>query len=53
MGLEAIWQEFAMDCYQAWVWVEYEASLHPYLTVGAILVFILAWTLFKMEVRAR
>jgi hypothetical protein len=53
MGLEARWQEFAITCYQLWVWVKYEASLHPYLMGGIILVFILAWTLYKMEIKAR
>jgi hypothetical protein len=53
MGLDSIWEKFAIDCYQVWVWVKYEASAHPYLTGGTILVFILAWTLYKMEIRAR
>ena len=53
MGLEASWQKFTITCYQLWVWVKYEAGAHPYLTGGIILVFILAWTLHKMEVRAR
>jgi hypothetical protein len=53
MGLEAIWQDVTITCYQFWVWLKYEAGLHPYLAGGTILVFILAWTLYKMEIRAR
>ena len=53
MKLEAIWQGFTITFYQLWVWVKYEVSLHPYLAGGIILVFILAWTLYKMEIRAK
>jgi hypothetical protein len=53
MGLEAIWQRFAIAGYQFWVWVQYETGAHPYLIVGTIVVLILAITLYKMEVRAR
>jgi drug/metabolite transporter superfamily protein YnfA len=53
MELEAIWEKFAIACYQVWVWLKCEASIHPYLTGGIILVFILAWTLYKMEIKAK
>jgi len=53
MGLEAAWQKFAITSYQLWGWMKYEASAHPYLTGGALLVLILAWTLYKMEIKVR
>ena len=53
MELDSIWEKFAIDCYQVWEWVKYEAGAHPYLIGGTILVFIFAWTLYKMEIRAR
>jgi hypothetical protein len=53
MGLEAFWEKFAISCYQMWVGVKYWASAHPYLTGSIVLVFILAWTLYKMQIRAR
>jgi hypothetical protein len=53
MGLEAMWEKFAIACYQMWIWVKYELGVHPFLTGGIILVFILAWKLYKMEIRAR
>lgn len=53
MGLEAIWQQFAIAGYQIWVWVQYELGAHPYLIGGTIVVIILALTLYRMEVRAK
>jgi hypothetical protein len=53
MGLEALWQKFAIAGYQLWVWAQYEFGTHPYLITGTIVVIILALTLYKMEVRAR
>ena len=53
MALDAIWQHFALGCYQVWYWVRYEANSHPFLGVGVVAVIILAWGLYKMEVRAK
>jgi hypothetical protein len=53
MGLEAIWQQFTVACYRVLVWLDYELGSHPFLAAGTLLVIILAWTLYKMEVKAK
>ena len=53
MDLMGIWQKFTIAGYQLWVWAQYELGAHPYLVGGTIIVVILAFTLYKMEVRAR
>ncbi len=53
MALDAMWQKFAMSCYQLWAWVHYEANMHPFLALGVLAVIVLAWGLYKMEVRAK
>jgi hypothetical protein len=53
MGLEDIWDRVAIAGYQVWVWAQYEFGAHPYLIGGTIIVIVLAFTLYKMEVRAR
>jgi len=53
MGLDAIWQQIAITSYQLWVWLKYEASLHPFMFLGAVIVIISAWAMFKSEVRGK
>jgi hypothetical protein len=53
MGLDAMWQKFAITSYQVWVWLKYEASLHPFLFLGAVIIIISAWVLYKSEVRSK
>jgi len=51
MGLEAVWQNWSNAGHQVWVWVEYEAGLHPFMAVGVVIVIISALILYKTEVR--
>jgi len=53
MGLEAIWQRFAIAIYHIWIWLRYEFSLHPFLFLGIGIVIVSAWALYKMEVRGK
>ncbi|MGA9755782.1 MAG: hypothetical protein WBV23_11650 [Desulfobaccales bacterium] len=53
MALDAIWQKFAMLCYQLWSWLYYQTNAHPFLALGVLAVIILAWGLNKIEVRAK
>jgi hypothetical protein len=49
MGLEAIWQQFAVAMYQAWMWLTYQSYDHPFLVLGALVIFFLAWRLYRLE----
>jgi hypothetical protein len=51
MGLEAIWQQAVAISYPLWLWLRYEASLHPFLFLGVAVVIVSAWVLYKAEVR--
>jgi hypothetical protein len=53
MALDAIWQKFAISCYQLWSWVLCETNAHPFLALGMLAVVVLAWGLYKMEVRGK
>ena len=53
MGFDAVWQQFFIGCYQAWVWLKYEASVHPFLFLGAALVVVAAWILYKAEIETK
>jgi heme exporter protein D len=53
MGLDAYWQQGANFGYQFWVWLRYEASLHPFVFLGIAVVIVSAWVLYKAEVRVR
>jgi hypothetical protein len=53
MELSAYWEQFSIVCYQIWVWLKYEGSTHPFLVAGAVVVFLLAWAMYKTEVRSR
>jgi hypothetical protein len=53
MELGYYWQQFSIACYQMWVWVKYEGSAHPFLAVGAVVIFVLVWAMYRTEVRSR
>ena len=53
MGLDAVWQQCAHTGYQAWVWMRYEAGIHPLIFLGVVIVIISAILLYKAEVRSR
>ena len=53
MDLDAVWQQGAYNVYQVWLWLRYETSLHPLLFLGAVIVIVLAWILYKAEVRTK
>jgi|WetSurMetagenome_2_1015567.scaffolds.fasta_scaffold796097_2 hypothetical protein len=41
------------DLYQLWNWLIYEASVHPFLFAGTVIVIASAWLLYKSEVRIK
>ena len=53
MKLSSFWEQFTIACYQLWVWLKYEAGAHPFLALGAVVVFLLAWAMYKTEVRSK
>jgi len=53
MGLEAVWQQGAQTCYQVWVWLKYEAGAHPVLFLGALIVIVSAWLLYKADAKIK
>jgi hypothetical protein len=53
MGLDSYWQQGTIFADQVWVWLQYEASLHPVLFLGMVIVIVSAWLLFKLEVRVK
>jgi hypothetical protein len=53
MGLDAVWQQCAYTGYQVWVWLRYEASLHPFIFLAAVIVIISAFIVYKTEVRVK
>jgi len=53
MSLDAIWQHVAITSYQVWLWLRYEASLHPFLFLGIVIIIISVWAMYKTEVRGR
>jgi len=53
MGLDATWQQIAITSYQVWVWLKYEASLHPFMSLVVVIVIVAAWGLLKSEVRTK
>jgi len=53
MRLEAVWQQGANPGYQVWVWLRDEAGMHTFLFLGAVIVIVSAWVLFKAEVRSK
>jgi hypothetical protein len=53
MGLDAVWQQCAYIVYQVWVWLRYEASVHPILYVGAVIVIVLAVIMYRTEVKGK
>jgi hypothetical protein len=53
MGLEAVWQEFVYTFYQLWLWLRYEAGMHPFIFLAAVIVIISAFIMYKAEVRTK
>jgi hypothetical protein len=53
MGLEAVWKKCAYAGYQVWTWLSYEVSVHPFVFLGAVIVIVSAFILYKTEVRGR
>jgi hypothetical protein len=53
MGLEAVWQQIDLSSYQLWVWLRYQASVHPFLFLGALIVIVSAWLLYRAEVKIK
>jgi len=53
MGLDAVWQKCAYTGYQLWLWLQYEAGMHSFIFLIAVIVIISAWVLYKTEVRSK
>jgi hypothetical protein len=53
MGLDAVWHQSIYAVYELWAWIRYEASLHPFIFLAAVLVIISAFILYKTEVRGK
>jgi len=53
MKLDSFWEQFTIACYQLLVWLKYEVGAYPFLAVGAVVVFVSAWVLFKSGVRSK
>jgi hypothetical protein len=53
MGLEAVWQQCVYTSYQFWLWLRYEASIHPFIFLAAVVVIISAFIMYKAEVRGK
>ena len=53
MGLDAIFQQIAYAGYQVWAWFRYEAGVHPFIFLGAVLVIVAAIILYKTEIRTK
>jgi hypothetical protein len=48
-----MWQQSANSFYQLWVWLTYEASVHPFILLGVVLIIVSAWVMYKTEVRTK
>ena len=53
MWLDAMFQQIAHAGYQVWVWLRYEAGVHPFIFLGAVLVIAAAIILYKTEIRSK
>jgi hypothetical protein len=53
MDLDAVFQQCAYAGYRLWIWLQYEASLNPFIFLGAVVVIVSAWILYKSEVRSK
>ena len=53
MDLEAMWQQCANLGYQGWISLKYEVSRHPFMFLGAVIVIVSAWVLYKAEIRSK
>lgn len=48
-----MWEQFAITCYQMWVGLRYEVSVHPFLFAGVAIVFVAVLIMYKSEVKGR
>ena len=48
-----MWQQSVYGFQQVWNWLTYEASLHPFLFSGIVIIIAAAWFLYKTEVRSK
>jgi hypothetical protein len=46
-------QQLSNNLYQLWNWLIYEATGHPFLFGGTVIVIVSAWLLYKTEVRTK
>lgn len=53
MGLESMWQQGVYTVNQVWLWLRYEAGIHPLIFLAAVIVIISAVIMYKAEVRGR
>ena len=48
-----MWQQCTYNGYQVWVWLRYEAGIHPFIFLGVVIVIVSAVIMFKTEVRGK
>jgi hypothetical protein len=48
-----MWQQLDYSIGQVWSWLAYEASVHPFLLAGILIILVSAWFLYKAEVRTK
>ena len=48
-----MWQQFTYNGYQVWVWLRYEAGIHPFIFLGVVIVIVSAIIMYKTEVRGK
>jgi drug/metabolite transporter superfamily protein YnfA len=53
MGLDALWQQCVNTIYQVWIWLRYEAGVHPFLFLGIAIIIVYAWILYRSEIRTK
>jgi hypothetical protein len=53
MGLEAMWEQGVYTAYQVWFWLRYEAGMHPFIMLAAVIVIVSAFIMYKAEVRSK
>jgi hypothetical protein len=48
-----MWQQVFYGIDQVWNWLVYEATVHPFLFAGTVIIVVSAWALYKAEVRTK
>jgi hypothetical protein len=48
-----MWQQSVYAVDQLWNWLAYEASVHPLIFAGIVIIIVSAWVLYKAEVRTK